>query len=87
MTTHTHHPRPSAERTGRLPHQPLGRTVGLRAATPNIADRYVDLIAPLSPRRRRGLIARLSQGYFEGWRPSRDEVAALVAQELRKSPR
>jgi len=56
-------------------------------ATPNIADRFADLLAPLSPRRRRGLIARLSQGYYEGWRPSRAEVAALVAQELRKSPR
>ena len=50
-------------------------------------DRFADLLAPLSPRRRRGLIARLSQGYYEGWRPSRAEVAALVAQELRKSPR
>ncbi len=47
----------------------------------SIADRYADLLAPLSARRRRGLIARLSVGYYEGWRPSRAEVAALVAQE------
>jgi len=54
--------------------------------TPNIADRFADLLAPLSARRRRGLIARLSVGYYEGWRPSRTEVAELVAQELRRSP-
>jgi hypothetical protein len=56
-------------------------------STPNIADRFADLLAPLSTRRRRGLIARLSVGYYEGWRPSRAEVAELVAQELRRSPR
>jgi len=56
-------------------------------STPNIADRFADLLAPLSGRRRRGLIARLSVGYYEGWRPSRAEVAELVAQELRRSPR
>jgi len=56
-------------------------------STPNIADRFADLLAPLSTRRRRGLIARLSVGYYEGWRPSRAEVAALVAQELRRSPK
>jgi hypothetical protein len=56
-------------------------------ATPNIADRFADLLAPLSARRRRGLIARLSVGYYEGWRPGRAEVAELVAQELRRSPR
>jgi hypothetical protein len=54
---------------------------------PSIADRFEDLLAPLSARRRRGLIARLSVGYYEGWRPSRAEVAELVAQELRRSPR
>jgi len=56
-------------------------------ATPSIADRFADLLEPLSERRRRGLIARLSVGYYEGWRPSRAEVAELVAQELRRSPR
>lgn len=63
------------------PHHP---TTG---STPNIADRFADLLEPLSGRRRRGLIARLSVGYYEGWRPSRAEVAELVAQELRRSPR
>lgn len=65
-----------------------GRATGApTGATPNIADRFADLLAPLSSRRRRGLIARLSVGYYEGWRPSRAEVAELVAQELRRSPR
>jgi len=64
--------------------QPVAPTSS--GATPNIADRFADLLAPLSARRRRGLIARLSVGYYEGWRPSRAEVAELVAQELRRSP-
>ena len=59
---------------------------GSQQPVPNIADCFADLLAPLSIRRRSGLIARLSQGYYEGWRPSRGEVAALVALELRRSP-
>jgi hypothetical protein len=78
-------PYPSAHQP--VPQQPAPGRRGDNPSTPNIADRFADLLAPLSPRRRRGLIARLSQGYYEGWRPSRAEVAALVAQELRKSPR
>jgi hypothetical protein len=66
----------------------FGQPVPTRAgATPNIADRFADLLAPLSSRRRRGLIARLSVGYYEGWRPSRAEVAELVAHEHPRSPR
>jgi hypothetical protein len=70
-TEQAHHAPPAQSRSG---------------STPNIADRFADLLAPLSTRRRRGLIARLSVGYYEGWRPSRAEVADLVAQELRRSP-
>jgi hypothetical protein len=53
--------------------------------TPSIADFYADLLQPLNERQRKGLIARLSVGYFEGWRPTRPEMAQLVAQELRRS--
>ncbi len=56
-------------------------------STPSIADRFADLLAPLSNKRRRGLIARLSVGYYEGWHPSRAEVTQLVNEELRRSPR
>ena len=49
---------------------------------PGIADRFADLLRPLSEAQRRGLIARLSVGYYEGWRPSRAEIADLVALEL-----
>jgi hypothetical protein len=52
--------------------------------TPSIADFYADLLQPLTERQRKGLIARLSVGYFEGWRPTRPEMAQLVAQELRR---
>jgi hypothetical protein len=53
--------------------------------TPSIADFYADLLVPLTERQRKGLIARLSVGYFEGWRPTRQEMAQLVAHELRRS--
>ena len=49
---------------------------------PGIADRFADLLRPLSEAQRRGLIARLSVGYYEGWRPSRAEIADLVTLEL-----
>ena len=49
---------------------------------PGIADRFADLLRPLSEAQRRGLVARLSVGYYEGWRPSRAEIADLVALEL-----
>lgn len=52
-------------------------------STPSIADGYWDLLDRLHPRRRRGLIARLAQGYYEGWRPSHAEIAALVDREIR----
>jgi hypothetical protein len=42
-------------------------------------------LAALTPRQRRALVARLARGFYEGWRPGRAEVAALVTQELRKS--
>lgn len=50
--------------------------------TPTIADEYADLLRYLSPAQRRGMISRLTQGYYEDWRPSRPEVADLVAVEL-----
>jgi len=53
---------------------------------PNIADRFADLLKPLSRRRRNALIAQLSRGYYDGWHPTRAEVAALVAEALRKAP-
>jgi hypothetical protein len=53
---------------------------------PNIADRFADLLKPLSRRRRNALIAQLSRGYYDGWHPTRAEVAALVAEALRRSP-
>lgn len=62
--------------------QPPPKVAG---TAPNIADRFADLLAPLSNKRRRGLIARLSVGYYEGWHPTRAEVTALVTEELRRS--
>jgi len=74
-----HDPRPGWE--------PPPRTLtaaGRSGPTPSIADFYADLLQPLNERQRKGLIARLSVGYFEGWHPSRQEMAQLVAQELRR---
>ena len=52
-----------------------------RARPGSIADPYDDLLATLDDGRRWGLVHRLSVGYYEGWRPSREEVANIVARE------
>ena len=49
---------------------------------PNVADRYADLLRALPRGKRAGLIGRISQGFYDGWHPSRTEVADLVAVEL-----
>jgi hypothetical protein len=53
-----------------------------RAEPSNIADHYRDLLALVSKRKRLGIIAQLSVGFYEGWRPSRAEVADLIALDL-----
>jgi hypothetical protein len=50
---------------------------------PSIADRYSDLLELLNHGQRQGLIVRLTVGYYDGWRPSRSEVADLVAVILK----
>lgn len=50
--------------------------------TPTIADKYADLLRPLNPQQRRAMILRLTHGYYEGFQPSRTEMADLVAVEL-----
>jgi hypothetical protein len=55
--------------------------------TPTIADNYADLLQPLNPQQRRAMILRLTYGFYapaatrKGWRPSRIEMADLVAVE------
>ena len=68
--------------------QPIRQILDLPLEGPveaSIADFYADLLQPLNERQRKGLISRLSVGYFEGWHPTRQEMAQLVAQELRRS--
>jgi hypothetical protein len=50
--------------------------------TPTIADKYVDLLRPLNTQQRRAMVLRLTFGFYEGWQPSRNEMADLVAVEL-----
>jgi len=50
--------------------------------SPNIADRYALVLRTLSPRQRQGVIAALSVGFYDGWRPTRAELAAYVAAEF-----
>ena len=52
------------------------------ARSPNIADRYAVVLRALSPRQRQGVIAALSVGFYDGWRPTREELAAYVAAEF-----
>jgi len=49
---------------------------------PTIADDYADLLRPLNNRQRRAMILRLTFGFYDGWQPSRAEMADLVAVEL-----
>ena len=53
-----------------------------RQRTPTIADRYADLLSTLSERQRRSIVLRLTVGFYEGWNPSRGEIADLVAEQL-----
>jgi hypothetical protein len=47
----------------------------------NIADPYQDLLSGLDEGVRLGFVQRLAVGYYEGWRPTRNELADLVARE------
>lgn len=49
----------------------------------SVADKYADLLRVLPRAKRVGLIGRISQGFYDDWRPTRREVADLVAVELR----
>ena len=55
--------------------------------TPTIADQYSGLLDDLSPGQRRGLIANLSVGYYEGWQPTRAQLARHIQDEFGVSPR
>ena len=62
-----------------------GRTAAFRhkvSRSPNIADRYAVVLRTLSPRQRQGVIAALSVGFYDGWRPTREELAGYVAAEF-----
>ena len=50
--------------------------------SPNIADRYAVVLQSLTLRQRQGVIAALSVGFYDGWRPTREELAAYVAAEF-----
>lgn len=50
---------------------------------PSIADPYADLLDLLNRHQRQGLVIRMTVGYYDGWRPSRSEVADLVAVTLK----
>ena len=52
------------------------------SCAPNIADRYAAVLRHLGPRQRLGVIAALSVGFYDGWRPTEAELAAYVAAEF-----
>ena len=54
--------------------------------TPTIADQYSGLLDDLTPGQRRGLIAKLSVGYYEGWRPTRAQLARHIQDEFGVDP-
>ncbi len=53
------------------PHKP--------STKPSIIGSYADVLEALTPQRRRGLVAQLAVGFYDGWRPGRAEVADIVA--------
>jgi hypothetical protein len=55
----------------------VARHQGSRA--PNIADRYAVVLRTLRPRQRLGVIAALSVGFYDGWRPTEAELTAYLA--------
>jgi hypothetical protein len=71
-------------------HHHAGAPAGLRgnqsswqsACTPSIADQYAGLLDGLSPQQRRGLIAQLAIGYYDGWRPTRHELAGHIGHRF-----
>jgi len=52
------------------------------SGVPSIADQYFGLLDELTPGQRRGLIARLSVGYYDGWRPTRVQLARHIRNEF-----
>jgi hypothetical protein len=55
---------------------------GAISRTPTIADQYSGLLDNLTHGQRRGLIAKLSVGYYEGWRPTRAQLARHIQEEF-----
>jgi hypothetical protein len=49
--------------------------------TRNIADPFQDLLSELDDGPRSGTTQRLATGYYEGWRPTRTQLANLIARE------
>jgi hypothetical protein len=50
--------------------------------TPNIVDQYCGLLDNLTPSQRRGLVAKLAIEYYDGWRPTRSQLAAYVQKNF-----
>ena len=74
---------PDAAGPAAAPDSPMSRPPEQRLSrTPTIADNYADLLRPSDYQQRRAIILRLTHGFYEGWRPSRQEMADLVAAEL-----
>jgi hypothetical protein len=52
------------------------------AGTPSIADQYAGMLDGLSPQQRSGLIDQLASGYYDGWRPTRPELAGHIRRRF-----
>ena len=54
---------------------------------PSIADQYSGLLDDLTASQRRGLIAKLANGYYDGWRPTRAQLIRHLWNEYGVIPR
>jgi hypothetical protein len=48
----------------------------------NITDQYFGLLDDLTSSQRRGLIAKLSNGYYDGWQPTRAQLIRYIQNEF-----
>ena len=54
---------------------------------PSITDQYTGLLDDLTAGQRRGLIAKLSNDFYDGWRPTRAQLVEYLQNVYGVTPR
>ena len=79
----------SAATTGSRPSLSATRPAATQSVSraPSIADQYAGLLDDLNAHQRRGLIAKLANGYYDEWRPTRAQLLEYLQSEYGVTPR